>query len=231
MAENDFQRASLRGLGKKILLGDEPTEITPPAEIPVDDDPGTLKLTSDEEQDLLAIVPPSMGMTQTPIAEEKSQEAIPPLEYDMPHPAKLAGESLPLPSEMQSLVEEAFESSDQIFTSPNIEARPLAESDSNSFVTLDPIESVLPTELQAIIDENAEAPIVAKPPMEPPPASKPPQPNPIPAASTSSAPPIPAERNELTHLLPLIAGWIVAVLVLIYQLMKDRDDEKSEKDN
>jgi hypothetical protein len=228
MAENDFQRASLRGLGKKILLGDEPTEITPPAEIPVDDDPAVLKLTSDEEQDLLAVVPPSIGMTQAPVAEEKSQEAIPPLEYDMPHPAKLAGESLPLPSEMQSLVEEAFESAEQIVTSPNIEARPHAESDGTPFVTLNPAEAVLPTELQTIIDENADAPIAAKPPTEQPAPT--PQTNPIPSYATSSAPPIPAERNELTHLLPLIAGWIVAVLVLIYQLMKDRDDEKTEKD-
>ncbi|MCQ3932312.1 MAG: hypothetical protein DPW16_17825 [Chloroflexi bacterium] len=221
MAENDFQRASMRGLGKKILLGDEsvepvdsvePVEPTSVSE-PTTDDPAVLKLTADEELDLLSAV--SASMSAAPLHAASKQQALPPPELDMPPVANLAGETLPLTDDLQSLVADAYETADQI--SSDTEAIPPLEDESPSFVVLNPTDVELPPEVTALIDENFERWDESAPPLRT-------EPPPQPTAST----PAPAERNELTHMLPLIAGWVVAILVLIYQLLKDND--KNEKD-
>lgn len=217
MAENDFQRASMRGLGKKILLGDEsaepadsvePVEPTSTSE-PVANDPAILKLTADEELDLLATV--SASMSAAPHHAAPKQQALPPPELDMPPIADLAGEALPLTDDLQSLVATAYETAEQIAT--DTEAIPPLEDESPSFVALNPNDVELPSEVAALVDENFETwdePTLSSPKSELPP------------------PPARAERNELSHMLPLIAGWVVAILVLIYQLLKDND--KNEKD-
>lgn len=222
MADNDFQRASMRGLGKKILLGDESVESTESVESaapipePTPDDPAVLKLTADEELDLLATV--SASMSAAPQHTAPKQQALPPPELDMPPVANLDGETLPLTDDLQSLVADAYETADQI--SIDTEAIPSLEDESALFVVLNPTDVELPPEVAALVDENFERwdePIPSSPKSEP-------QPRP------TASPPAPAERNELTHMLPLIAGWVVAILVLIYQLLKDtRRDEENEE--
>ncbi|KAB2852449.1 MAG: hypothetical protein F9K46_19150 [Anaerolineae bacterium] len=236
MAENDFQRASMRGLGKKILLGDEsaeptdsvaPVEPTAVSELAADN-PAVLKLTTDEELDLLATV--SASISAAPHHAAPKQQTLPPPELDMPLVANLDGETLPLTDDLQSLIADAYETADPI--SIDTEAIPPLEDESPSFVALNPNDVELPSEVAALVDENFERwDEVAPPTYEPtpspvnPPKSEPQSP---PAASTSTS--APAERNELTHMLPLIAGWVVAILVLIYQLLKDtRRDEENEE--
>lgn len=225
MADNDFQRASMRGLGKKILLGDESVESTESVESaapipePTPDDPAVLKLTADEELDLLATV--SASMSAAPQHTAPKQQALPPPELDMPPVANLDGETLPLTDDLQSLVADAYETADQI--SIDTEAIPPLEDESPSFVALNPMDVELPSEVAALVDENFETWAESAPSPVNPPKSEPQSP---PIAST----PAPVERNELSHMLPLIAGWVVAILVLIYQLLKDtRRDEENEE--
>lgn len=220
MADNDFQRASMRGLGKKILLGDEVESVAPTPETATDD-PAILKLTADEESDLLATV--SAPMSTTAVLPASKQQALPPLELDMPPVTNLAGETLPLTDDLQSLVADAYATADQP-PSIGIEAIPPLEDNPASFIELNPADAELSPEISTLIDENFETWDEATPPVsESIPSS---EPQPQPATST----PAPAERNELSHMLPLIAGWVVAILVLIYQLMKDarKDEEKEE---
>ncbi|MBI5927879.1 MAG: hypothetical protein HY862_01110 [Chloroflexi bacterium] len=223
MAENDFQRASMRGLGKKILLGDESVEPIASPESP--DDPAMLKLTKAEEQDLLATV----SVAHTPHAEAK-QEALPPLELDMPRPTQLAGASLPLSDDLQALVATAFESSESLFYGVYGEGIPPLENEPASFISLNPAEVTLPPEVASIIDENFEGWDQSAPPIETPrPVAPQPTPEPTVAPSDPAATP-PAERNDYNHLIPLVAGWVVAILVLIYQLIKDSKENKNEKE-
>lgn len=203
MADNDFQRASMRSLGKKILLGDEIDESVEPIES-TPDDPAILKLTRDEELDLFAAV------SASPLSS--NQQALPPLELDMPPLANITELSLPLTDDLQSLVADAYETTDQL--SSDIEAIPPLEDASVPYILLNPADAVLPPEVAALVDENFEAGDQ--------PAPKPTSPQP-----TASIP-APAGRKELSHMLPLIAGWVVAILVLIYQLIKDtkKDDDQ-----
>ncbi|MBZ0320008.1 MAG: hypothetical protein K8L91_26590 [Anaerolineae bacterium] len=222
MAENDFQRASMRGLGKKILLGDEsaqPTDSVAPFEPtsvskPTPDDPAVLKLTADEELDLLAAVSASISAAPHPAAPK--QQTLPPLELDMPPVANLDGETLPLTGDLQSLVADAYETAEPM--SIDTEAIPPLEDESPSFIVLNLTDVALPPEVAALVDENFET--WNEPTLSPPKSELPPPP--------AASPPARAERNELSHMLPLIAGWVVAILVLIYQLLKDND--KNEKD-
>ncbi len=230
MAENDFQRASMRGLGKKILLGDEsiePVESTEPSPEPTTDDPAILNLTADEELDLLATV--STSMRTAPVQAASKQQALPPLELDMPPVTNLTGETLPLTDDLQSLVTDAYETADQLSTI-NTEAIPPLEDESAPFIELNPPDALLSPEIVTLVNENFETWDESLPPVEPTPPSAeqpvyPPKSEPPPQPTTSA--PAPAERNELSHMLPLIAGWVVAILVLIYQLIKDaRKDEE-----
>ncbi len=203
MAENDFQRASMRGLGKKILLGDEIDESVEPIES-TPDDPAILKLTPDEELDLLAAV------SASPMSS--NQQALPPLELDMPPLANITESTLPLTDDLQSLVADAYETADQL--SSDIEAIPPLEDASTPYIMLNPADAVLPPEVAALVDENFEVGD---------------QPTPTPTSPPLLSPtPAPTGRNELNHMLPLIAGWVVAILVLIYQLIKDtqKDDDQ-----
>ncbi len=232
MAENDFQRASMRGLGKKILLGDESAEsVESAAPIPesTPDDPAVLKLTADEELDLLATV--SASMSTAPLHATPKQQALPPSELDMPPLANLAGETLPLTDDLQSLVADAYETAKQV-ASIDTEAIPPLEDESASFVVLNPTDVELPSEVAALVGENFETWDESVPPTpihEPTPSPVEP-PKSEPQSPPAASPPVPAERNELSHMLPLIAGWVVAILVLIYQLIKDtRRDEESEE--
>jgi hypothetical protein len=231
MAENDFQRASMRGLGKKILLGDEPVEPISAPEPTTADDPALLKLTADEELDLLATV--SAPMSTTPVHVAPKQQALPPLELDMPPVANLAGETLPLSDDLQSLITEAFETANQLSSIGN-EAIPPLEDESASYIVLNSADVVLLPEVVALVDENFETWDESTHPVEPIPTSAPPADQPTyppksePQPQPSASMPAPAERNEIGHMLPLIAGWVVAILVLIYQLLKDND--KNEKD-
>ncbi len=203
MAENDFQRASMRGLGKKILLGDEIDESVEPIES-TPGDPAILKLTPDEELDLLAAV------SASPMSS--NQQALPPLELDMPPLANITESKLPLTDDLQSLVADAYETTDQL--SSDMEAIPSFEDASVPYIILNSADAVLPPEVAALVNENFEA--GHQPAPKP---TSPPLPSPTPA---------PAGRSEIGHMLPLIAGWVVAILVLIYQLIKDtkKDDDQ-----
>ncbi len=229
MAENDFQRASMRGLGKKILLGDESVESSEPVLTPASpaDDPAIFKLTPDEELDLLATVSASIPPAPTHISS--NQQAVPPLELDMPLVANLADATLPMTDDLQSLVADAFETADQL--SSDTEAIPPLEAASAPYIILNSADAILPPEVAALVHENYETSDETTPIAEPtpPPAHQPAYSAPVePPPQPSTPMPAPAERNELGHMLPLIAGWVVAILVLIYQLIKDarRDDDK-----